>query len=97
MYFLLCVHCHSNTRLYEYRYVLVNFFYIILDMLLYQVLCTQEIHYPMYLYAYCVMFDIHCITHAILLIFLSLSTVNGNTYLFIIELHNLILNCSQIK
>ena len=32
-------------------------------------MCTQEIHYPMYLYAYCVMYDNHCITHAILLIF----------------------------
>ena len=43
-------------------------------------MCTQKIHYPMYLYAYCVMFDSHCITvtHAILLILLSLSTVNGN-------------------
>ena len=51
---------------------------IILGMLLYQVMCTQKIHYPMYLYAYCVMYDNHGITHAILLIFLSSSTVNGN-------------------
>ena len=39
-------------------------------------MCTHVIHYSMYLYAYCVMYDIHCITNAILLIFLSLSTVN---------------------
>ena len=31
-------------------------------------MCTQVIHYPMYLYAYCVMYDIYCITHSILLI-----------------------------
>ena len=48
MYFLLCVHCYSNTHLYGYRYVLVSFFYIIIGMLLYQVMCTQEIHYTMY-------------------------------------------------
>ena len=44
-------------------------------------MCTRVIHYPMYLYAYCVMYDIHCITHAILLTFLSSSTVNGNNCL----------------
>ena len=54
-------------------------------------MCTQEIHYPMYLYAYCVMFNIHCITHAILLIFFSLSTVNGNNCLLSIYIYNLIL------
>ena len=41
-------------------------------MLLYQLMCTQVFHYPMYfivyVYAYCVMYDIHCITHSILLI-----------------------------
>ena len=41
-------------------------------------MCTLVIYYPMYLYTYCVMYDIHCITHAILLIFLLLSTVSGN-------------------
>ena len=35
-----------------------------------------------YLYAYCEMYDIHCITHAILLIFVLLSTVNNNNCSF---------------
>ena len=73
MYFLLCVHCHSNTRLYEYRYVLVNFFLYNTRYVTISSIVFSGIHYPMYSYAYCVMFDIHCITHAILLIFLSLS------------------------
>ena len=52
-------------------------------------MCTQVIHYPMYLYAYCVMYDIYCvmydiycITHSILLIVsLSKFAVNGNNCL----------------
>ena len=48
-------------------------------------MCTQVIHYPMYcivyVYAYCVMYDIHCITHSILLIVLSKFAVNGNNCL----------------
>ena len=51
-------------------------------MLLYQFMCTQVIHCPMYLYAYCVMYDIYCITHNILLIVsLSKFAVNGNNCL----------------
>ena len=77
MYFLLCVHGYSNTRLYEYRYVLVSFFlyntqYVTISSNVYSG------NYPMYLCVYCVMFDIYSITHAILLIFLSLSIVNCN-------------------
>ena len=30
-------------------------------------MCTQVIHYPMYLYAYGVIYDIHCLTHGILI------------------------------
>ena len=44
-------------------------------------MCSQVIHDPKYLYAYCVMYAIYCITHAILLIVLSKFTVNGNNCL----------------
>ena len=44
-------------------------------------MCAQVIHYPMYLYVYCVMYAIHCITHSILLIVLSKFAVNGNNCL----------------
>ena len=48
-------------------------------------MCTQVIHYPMCLYAYCIMYDIYCITHSILLIvFLTKFAVNGNNSLLFI-------------
>ena len=42
---------------------------------------TQVIHYPMYLCAYCVMYDIHCITHHILSIVFIKFEVNGKNSL----------------
>ena len=44
-------------------------------------MCTQVIHYPMCLYAYCVLYDIYCITHSIILIVFSEIAVNGNNSL----------------
>ena len=50
-------------------------------------MCTQVIHYPMYLYAYCVRYDIYYITHSILLI-----VSNRNLQLTVIIVYYLFTN-----